>query len=233
MTRNKVSCVDCKNLNCLIKKCCPASMLEEIESHKFLNCFPEKQRIFQEGNRMENISFIRSGIVKVFKKGAFNKNQTVRFSTGGNILGHRGVSSSEIYPVSSESQTFAEICCFPKEFFFELLNKVPEFTMKMMFLYSNELNYEESKLRDMSVFTVHEKGVKAILILRDTLGINENNELQNIENFNRQDIAELVGLTSNQLSKVLSELKSNGTIEIEGNKIKIVSIKELEEVVNY
>ena len=233
MVKRKLSCVDCLNQNCMIKQYCPTSLLDEVNENKHIDFFPEKHPIFWEGNRVECIYFIQSGIVKVFKQGAFNKNQIVRFSISGDILGHRGLNSSDIYPVSSQSQTTAKICCFQKDYFLELLNRVPELAVQMMFLYSNEMNNVEKKLRDMALFTVREKTAKAILMLKDSLGLNEENEINSIENFSRQDIAELVGLTSNQLTKVLSEFKASDILEIKGGSIKIVAPESLSDLVDY
>ena len=101
----------------------------------------------------------------------------------------------------------------------------------MLFL-ADELNYEESRLRDMAVFNVREKVAKAILILVDKLGINSSHEINNIEDLSRQDIAELVGLNSNQVTKVLAEFKEDKVLEIDGKKIKVLQQKKLEEIVS-
>ena len=80
MTKKKISCNDCNNTGCLIKKNCPPELIEEIDQNKIVNSIRKKQAIFQEENDSFNIYFIYAGIVKVFKNGVFNKDQIVRFS---------------------------------------------------------------------------------------------------------------------------------------------------------
>jgi CRP/FNR family transcriptional regulator len=207
------------------------SILEDVDSNKIINRFTKKQLIFHEGNETYGIYFIQSGIVKVFKQGAFNKDQIVRISLVGDILGHRGFSSSNIYPVSAETITDSEICYFSKEYFFSLLDKMPQLAIGLMLFYANELNQEESKLRDMAIFNVREKVAKALLIFIDKFGLNENNEINNIEILSRQDLSESVGLTPNQVTKVLSELKQDRIIETTGKKITILNKENLEDII--
>ena len=232
MIRNKTSCLDCFNENCFIKKYCSISLMNEMGTIKIINRYSKKQLVFHEGSATDGIYFILSGKIKVFKKGAFNKNQIVRISSEGDFLGHRGFSSTNIYPVSAEAITTSSICFVSKNFFYKILEETPKFTINLMLFLADELNYEESRLRDMAVFNVREKVAKAILILIDKLGINSRNEINNIDDLSRQDIAELVGLNSNQVTKVLAEFKEDKVLEIDGKKIKVLQQKKLEDIVS-
>ncbi|MBL4592533.1 MAG: Crp/Fnr family transcriptional regulator [Flavobacteriales bacterium] len=233
MLKIKTSCFDCNNTSCLIKANCPPHILEEVDKNKTINRIRKKQIIFQEGDEPFNIYFIYSGIVKVFKKGAFNKDQIVRFSFEGDILGHRGLNSSNNFPVSAQAISDTEICCFSKDFFLDLLNKVPQLAINLMLFFSDELNQEETKLRDMAIFNVREKVAKTLLIFIDKFGINQEQEIFNIEILTRQDIADFTGLTSNQVTKELSELKQNQFIDTYNKKIKILSKEKIERIVSF
>lgn len=232
MNKNKISCFDCINENCFIKKYCSISLMNEMDSQKIVNRYSKKQLVFHEGNTTDGIYFIQSGKIKVFKQGAFNKNQIVRISSDGDFLGHRGFSSTNTYPVSAESITDSMICFVGKKFFYKILEDTPKLTINLMLFLANELNYEEARLRDMAVFNVREKVAKAILILIEKLGLNNLSEINNIENLNRQDIAELVGLNSNQVTKVLAEFKEDNFIKTDKKKIKIINQKKLEEIIS-
>jgi CRP-like cAMP-binding protein len=231
MTNNKVSCLDCENNNCFIKKYSPISIIDDVNKNKMISRLSKKQHVFFEGNENPGIYFVKSGIVKVYKNGAFNKDQIIRFSLNGEILGHRGLRKTNIFSVSAQTLTEAEICFFTREYFFYLLEKVPQLTINLMLFYAEELNQEESKLRDMAIFNVREKVAKAILTLAQRFGLKENKEIMHIEKLSRQDISELVGLTSNQVTKVLADFKSENLIEIDGKKIRLTNIIEIEKIV--
>lgn len=232
MIKNKISCLDCKNETCFIKKYCSISLMNEMDIQKIVNRYSKKQLIFHEGNATDGIYFIQSGKIKVFKDGAFNKNHIVRISSEGDFLGHRGFSSTNTYPVSAEAITDSHICFVGKKFFYKILEDTPKLTINLMLFLANELNYEEARLRDMSVFNVREKVAKALLILIEKLGLNYQLEINGIEDLSRQDIAELVGLNSNQVTKVLAEFKEDNIIETDNKKIKILDQKKLEEIIS-
>jgi len=233
MTINR-SCIVCDNLTCLIKKhCSDDDILNDIDQNKDINLYRNRQFIFQEGDFTKNVFFILSGKVKVFLMGANEKNQIVRFSKRGDILGHRGFIPSGVYPVSAQAIFDSEICYLPKKYFFNLLDKVPELTINLMLSFANELFQEETKLRNMSVFNVREKVAVALITIVKSFGLDENQNIVDIDLLSRQDIAELVGLKANQVTKVLSDLKVDGIIEIVKNKIKITSYGALEKIVSY
>jgi CRP-like cAMP-binding protein len=70
------------------------------------------------------------------------------------------------------------------------------------------------------------------LILMDKLGLDSNNEINNIDELSRQDIGELVGLNSNQVTKIIAEFKEDKILEIENKRIKILNQKKLEEIIS-
>jgi len=233
MIRLKTSCLNCLNANCIIKKYVPKECLNEIDDNKIIHRYTKRQIIFLEDNETDYIYFIQKGVIKVLKNGAYNKDQIIRFSLAGDILGHRGFNDSGLYPVSAEAIMDSEICYLTKTYFFELLKKVPALSIKLMLIYSNELYREEKKLRDMALFNVREKVAKALLIGIDTFGLNKNNEINHIETLSRQDIADSVGLTSNQVTKVFGEFKKDSIIETIGKKIIISNQNSLLNMVNY
>ena len=227
----KISCLDCDNNNCFIKKYSPISIIDDVDKNKVINRLPKKQHVFFEGNENTGIYFVKSGIVKVYKNGAFNKDHIIRFSLNGDILGHRGLPKPNVFSISAETITNAEICFFTREYFFYLLEKVPQMAIELMLFYASELNQEETKLRDMAIFTVREKVAKAILFFAEQFGLENDIGIRHIEKLSRQDIAELVGLTSNQVTKVLADFKAENLIEIEGKKIKLKNKLAIEKLV--
>ncbi|MGB0882729.1 MAG: Crp/Fnr family transcriptional regulator [Vicingaceae bacterium] len=233
MIKTKTSCKECSNLNCLIKKSCLDTDFVEVEQNKVAYKIRKKQPVFEQENESNKIYFIHFGLIKIFKQGAFNKDQIVKFSIDGDILGHRGLIPQNVYPVSGLAITETQICSFSKEYFFQLMMKIPQLSINLSLIFSNELCHEETKLRDMSIFNVREKVAKGLLLLITKFGMNDKNEINNSEFLSRQDIAEFVGLTSNQVTKVLSELKTDKLIETKGKKIKILSKESLQEIVSY
>lgn len=231
MKRTNISCVTCLNLSCFIKSNLEKDQLNEISENKIVHHYKKQQQVFYEGNISDNVFFIHKGIVKVFKTGAFKRDHIIRLSVQGDILGHRGLISEAEYPVSALTLEDAVICQFTKEYFFILLSKVPQLAINLMMLFGSELNYEESKLRDMSLFNVREKVAQALIILIDRFGLDENNAIISSHLLTRQDIAECVGITSNQVTKVLGDFKKEQLINLQSKNILILNLQGITDVV--
>lgn len=233
MKKLDILCSECQNNNCFIKKYCleTETLIKDIAENKTTNRYFKDQHIFMEGSFVDGINFVQSGRVKVYKTGILDKNQIIRLVVEGGVLGHRGLSNRETYSISAQALSETIICSFDKTYFIDLLKKSPALTYNLMLFFANELNLVESTLRDLSVFNVREKVAKAILILIDSFGLSKSNNINYISYLSRQNISELVGLNSNQVSKIFSEFKEEKILEIKGKNIKVLNIKKLEEII--
>ncbi len=233
MIKNNASCLDCPNENCFIKKHCSEPILREMDSNKIVNRYTKKQFIFHEGNTTDGIYFVLSGKIKLFKTGGANKNQMINIAKNGDFLGHRSFATSKAYPVSAEAITASNTCFISKQFFYKILEETPKMALDIMLFLADELNYKESRLRDMANFSVREKVAKMLITLIDKFGLNEQSEIIDIENISRQDMAELAGLNSNQVTKLLANFRDENIIQINNKKIKIININALEKVIPF
>ena len=233
MKRLDILCSECQNNNCFIKKYCldTDTLTKEIAENKSTNRYFKDQHILMEGSFVDGINFVQLGRVKVFKNGLQEKNQIIRLVAEGGILGHRGLSNRETYSISAQTLSEAIICSFDKLFFLELLKKSPNLAFNLLLFFANELNHVESTLRDLSVFNVREKVARALLSLIDSFGLSKSNNINHISDLTRRNIAEIVGLNSNQVSKVFAEFKEDKIIETKGKNIKILNIKKLEQII--
>ncbi|MCC7050966.1 MAG: Crp/Fnr family transcriptional regulator [Bacteroidia bacterium] len=231
----KILCSECLNSSCFIKQFCleNEALKKDIEKKIITNHYQKGQLIFGDGYPVEGIRFVQSGRVKVIKKGAFNKDQIIRLVSNGGILGHRGLSGNKKNFISARAICESTICFFDRDFFYDILNRSPQLTINLMFFFANELSELESKLRDFAVFNVREKVAKALIMVEQSFGLSENNEINFMQELSRKDLAELVGLTSNQVTKVLAEFKEDKIIELDNKKIKIVDYIKLKKIISY
>lgn len=227
------SCHECPNEHCLIKQNCSEDQLVEVNAHKVVTRVGKKQIYFRENNQAFNIYFIHEGLFKVFKHGPNDKDQIVRFSRPGDILGHRGLIHKGFYPVSAESVSECVVCSFSREFFFDLLRRNAELAINLMLFFADELHDEETKLRNMAVFNVREKVAYALISLNERFGITTDGYLQFSELLSRRDISELVGLNENQLTRVLTDFKVERLLETENRRIRILNPKDLKDIIDY
>jgi CRP/FNR family transcriptional regulator, anaerobic regulatory protein len=216
--------VDCDNENCIIKKSGFNSGFECLSGIRRVDHYRPEQHIFLENNSVKGIYFIYKGVVKVYKTNS-QKDQIVRLSTSGDVLGHRGIGKDN-YPVSAQALTETELCYIDIDRFHTLLNKSATLATNLMFFFAEELDREETKLSELSNFSVLEKGKKALEIMINSFGVSDNQCINHSELLSRKEIGELVGLTANQMTKIIKEMQNENLIRVQGKKIVVQDFQE-------
>ena len=215
---NKAECHTCTNENCLIKK-----HYKNAETHPFIekkhtiNC-KKSQQFILEGAPVYGIYFIYDGLVKVSQASTIERNQIIRFSTNGEIVGHRGFGIDYVYNVSASALEDTILCNFPTEEFNEMLMKNPQLMYDFMLFYADQLQKSESNSKRFSQMTVREKVISAILLIKRKFGA-EDGFLK--LTLSRKDIAEFAGTTEEQVIKVISQLKKENLLKAKGKKLGV------------
>ena len=108
------ACSKCKNDN---KIFCSLSEAEKnfLSINKGRNFYKKGQVIFYEGNHSNGLFCIHEGKVKLTKLGENGKEQVVRLSKTGDILGYRALLSSEPYHATARAIEDSEMCFLSKE----------------------------------------------------------------------------------------------------------------------
>ena len=81
-------------------------------------------------------------------------------------------------------------------------------------------------MTDLAQKPVRERMSEALLFLKETYGLEEDNATINVV-LSREEIANLVGTATETAIRLLSELKHEGIVEFVGKKIKILSVDRL------
>lgn len=225
--KKPISCQECKILDCAILKNCSSDWLDYINTSKI--CFRVKKGdiIFYEGDIIEGMRFIQEGKIKVFKTGINSREQIVRLSKTGDILGHRGWERNKM-PVSASAIENSTICFVNNNDFSNALKHNAKLTYDLMLFYANELYFSEVKARNLAQMSVTELVADALLYIHQVYGEDSEGFLD--VRLSRQEIADLSGTTKEQVSKFLSEFNEDGIIITNKKAIKILSANRLREI---
>lgn len=177
-----------------------------------------------EGAPVNGLYFIYSGIVKVIKTGYNGKEQILRLSKNGEVIGHRGFGMGETYKIGATTLQDSILCNFPTALLEKILLSEPKITYDFMQFYAKELNRSETKVKTMSQMTVREKVIDMLLYLRRKFG-NSNNEIT-LE-LSRKELADYAGTTDEQVIRILSSLKKEQLIHTKAKSIKILELEKL------
>ena len=172
--KNSNSCLICDDSNCFLKFCSP-TWLELIKTHKTEIAYEKGQYIFNAGEFVNGLYFVKNGKVKVISNGLNNKEQIVRLATNGHILGHRGL-GGETYPVSAVAMDVSVVCFVENETIAQAFLNNPQFTVELMLFYSEELRGIETRITHLAQMTVRERVIFALLYLIDVFGFDSSGQ---------------------------------------------------------
>jgi CRP-like cAMP-binding protein len=214
------SCFDCFDPGCFIKLC-SSEWIEQIETHKTEVSYKKGQAVFTAGEFVNGLFFVKDGQIKIVSNGLHDKEQIVRLATSGHILGHRGT-NGETYPISAVAMKDSVVCFVKNETISEAFLKNPNFTVKLMLFYSQELRGIEARIKYLAQMTVREKVAFALLYLKNIFGYEDQDHLLNIT-ISRTDIAGICGTNEEQVIRNLSDFEKEKLIAKEGKKIRILN----------
>ncbi len=232
MVRSKFeenSCNNCSTTDCFIKQHCSNEYITLISDLKKTSIYREHQYIAYEGNTVLGLFFIQRGKAKVISSGLAGKTQVVRLTKQGDIIGHRGY-GIEKYPISAVAIEESSICFIDNDTIYKAFMENPEFTYELMMYYSKELRKSEFKIKSQAQMNVREKVVDALL--NCNAHFNSSNSYPFSIQLSRQDIADLAGINTEQLSRILSEFKADGLISVSKNEISILNKEFLSEIIS-
>ena len=184
----------------------------------------KNKQFITKGTMVSGLFFIFSGVVKVSKTGFNDKEQILRFSKEGEVIGYRGYGVDSEYQVGSVVIEDAILCFFSLPILDELFHSVPGLTFDFMRFFSDELVKSEDKVRKISQMTVREKVIDALLYINRKFPVKEG--VLGLR-LSRKDIAGYAGTTEEQVIRIISSLSKEKIIEKRGKEISILDLGRL------
>jgi len=181
--------------------------------------------LFKEGEPVTGVYFVYSGSVKVYKKWDEDKELIIRFAKGGAMLGHRGLGSNLVYPISAAALEPSVVCFIDTKLFEATLKTNSEFTAQLIHFLVQELYESEKKMRNLAHMPVKGRVAEALLHLKDMFGEDDKGFI-NID-LSRQDLASFAGATYETVFRMINELVKEKLIKLSGKSIAIADLDGL------
>jgi CRP-like cAMP-binding protein len=228
--KNAIECNICKNEKCFVKQGCFGEWLNKISSNKNQYWCKKGGYIFREGEPVYGIHFIQEGGVKIVTTSLHGREQIVRLAKEGQILGHRGLGRTYYY-FNAVALKDTLVCLIDNELFYEACMNCPKFAYNLIFFYASELRRAELRVKYQAQMNIREKVAMAFVYCYEVFGIDPETRMLNIS-LSRQDLADIAGTTSEQVTRQLGDFESEKLISRNKRTIKLHNIKGLEEIVS-
>ena len=185
--------------------------------------------IFREGDRPTGLICLSEGKVKVFKEGVGGREQIVRMAKPIGFIGYRALFAEENHSATAVAIEDSTICTIEKETIYKLLRSNPDLCLSIIKAFATELGFSNNRTVTLTQKHIRGRLAESLIFLKDTYGYEEDGETIKIY-LSREDIANLSNMTTSNAIRTLSTLAQEGTIGIDGRKIKILNLPKLERI---
>lgn len=199
--------------------------LAELSHEKKIISFKKGENIIDEGSTPKGIYYLAKGTAKMYKLGFNGKEQILRFTKTGDIIGYRSILSKQPYGASATAMEDTEVCFIPEKFFLKVLEFHPKLAFDILRRISEDLGESAQTITFLAQKTVRERLAEVLLLLEKKLGTDKDGFIK--ISLTREEMANLIGTATESAIRLISEFKTDHLIEVEGRKIKILDHAKL------
>ncbi|TLP80301.1 Crp/Fnr family transcriptional regulator [Maribacter sp. ACAM166] len=202
--------------------------LKKVSDAKISRKLKKGDSLFVEGQKLDGVFCVKDGVSKLSKLSSNGKEQIVKLSNKGEVMGQRSVIAEDCTNLSATAINDMEVCFIPKEIISNILNTNPYFSLEVLRHMAHDLKEADDVIVNMSQKTIKQRLAEAFIYLNKNYGEDENGFL--VLTLSRDDYANIVGAATESLIRMISEFKKKGLIKTSGKKIGIVQEQKLQEL---
>ena len=187
-----------------------------------------QQIVFQEGDAVEHVFNVTSGVVKLYKLLLDGRRQITGFLLPGDFL---GLASRTGYSYSAEAVTGVSLCRFPRHKLEETFDRFPRLQRRLFEIANDELAVAQDQMLLLGRKTAKERMASFLLKLSEREELRGGRDGAVYLPMVQEDIADYLGLTIETVSRTISQLKRDGLIrQSSSHEFELLSTEGLEDI---
>ncbi|MCD1258588.1 Crp/Fnr family transcriptional regulator [Paenibacillus athensensis] len=196
--------------------------------------YPKKakagERLFWEGDATGKLYYVRSGSVKVTKTTEDGKTVNLTIQRRGDLLGELGLTGSSVYEYSAVMMEDGEFGVIQEKDLEILLHRHGDFAVAFTKWMALQHRTTQSKFRDLLLFGKPGALASTLIRLCNTCGVVTPEGIRITMKLTHTELAEFIGATRESVNRMLSDLKADGIVEIEGGCLLVKSLNQLKSI---
>jgi len=186
--------------------------------------FKKGETICKQGTDATHALYLAKGKVKLYIEG--KKNLILKLIKAGEYIDLQTLFGDKTYKYSVAAMEDTMVCMINSEILQDLAKKNSDYLFELTKTISDSGNYVYKKISDISRKQLRGRLADSLLYLR--------REIFNSDEFDmgmtRKELAELSSMSMENAVRILSELKKDNIISIEGKRIKILQLDILKKL---
>lgn len=204
------------------------ALLTNEEKRKLIDNFTihnykKNQIIYAEKEDPEYLWALINGKVKKYKDGVGGRVQILRLVNPGQYFGYRAFFAGEPYVSSAATIEPSTLGTLPMSLVEEMISKNNRLAMFFIHELSRNLGNSDTKIVNLTQKHIRGRLAEALIVLLDTYGYEEDNNMTLKIYMAREDLANLSNMTTSNAIRTLSNFVTEKIIVVDGRKIKILN----------
>jgi CRP-like cAMP-binding protein len=224
-------CLTCNVQDCIMKKIGSTSLLADTQPFKHSYDHRRGTELFKEYQEPRGVYFVRTGLVKLEKKGTHGRKMLLKIASPGQPLGHHCIEPGDLHSTSAVTIEDGRFCFIEIDAFRKAVHQSETFRSEIRRLILGETRELETKLALMTYRLVREKVADALLYIAKRYGYAPDGNGIRI-NVDRQEMADMAGTTKEQVSKTLAELMKMGLLRCRAKHFRFIDLEGLTALVD-
>ena len=224
----RADCIHCAIRGKVLFSNLPRNTLDEILTPINVYCYPKENTIYHEGDPAAWVYTIRKGVVKLVRYLADGTPRIVRLLKAGNAFGFECM-VDEKYEHTAIAIKTTEVCRIPVSVITHLDDTSHELHTNLINRWEEHLQYADNFIALLSTGSLRRRIAALIDMLSE---LNMNSDREYVELFSRDDLAAMVGVRAESVSRIIAELKREHVLEHIENEVYRYDRKALQEYVS-
>jgi CRP-like cAMP-binding protein len=220
-----VSCRDCKEKSCAAAVL-DVTELDLINANRSMTSFKKGDIIVHEGSMTSHIIYLKSGLVKEYVKGTNDKEQILQIVKSSTYLGLSSLFGSRINQYSYAALADIHVCYIDVNVFNQLVKQNGKFAYEILVSVCRDNLNNFHRFMSQSQKKTYGRVAEAILYFSNVIFENQVFEMP----FSRKELADLIGISRESATRVLSKFMEDGILTLKGRSIRIINIQMLKQI---
>lgn len=202
--------------------------IQHFNENAICRTYEAGEAIFYEEDDCKGLYLVKSGLVGVRKVDAEGGHVLLRLANPGDTLGYRPLLAGEKHRAGAEVLKTATVCFLPKIAMRHLLISNPELGAGFLQRTAQALGAADDRFFKTVTLPARIRFIHLLMIMRERCGrIVEDGSLYMELPLTRRDIASMLGIRAESLSRLVHEIEAEGLIHFSGNLVTVSNPDQL------
>lgn len=182
--------------------------------------------LFCEGDPCEGVYFIKSGLIGVRKEDAEGNSTLLRLAYPGDTLGYRPLLARESYRASAEVLKPGWVCFLAASTMWQLMARNPQLGTRFLQRAARSLGECQERFHETVTLSVRARFAHLLDSLKEHCALPEQNDGSPLVlelPLSRCDLACMLGVRRESLSRIIRDLERDGVAHFSGRYVRIDS----------